>query len=398
MDKTTRHLYGLLGGKIDAPIPEWEILSRGSERRLSSKPPTPDRRDEAFPLCARSNFLWDRLRSVRQDISLQDWRDGWVMRTLEEMVRFAIASEYLLCESTGEDDPPSAAAAADPRVERRIDRPRARAFHDSHLHVEQLGKTLATLAECYERGRELGDFEDEAETKRNARGSERRLAGVSTRFPNEPEMFAYRLFLSLDARGPFRKLDDLSFIRELRSVPKSVLVSEEVQFALEVKRAYDAGHHATFFRLVSSRRCSYLQACCLHAFVRKARFARLRTAETVWSKTPLSARELGVDVLRLDLRFGDRVEGPGEDDFGSSTPTELFAAATAVANGAAVETDADGKQKIILAKGSAASFGSGEGARDAFGNRREQFIDAKAPTIKGGFFRWGALIEGKAGR
>ena len=35
---------------------------------------------------------------------------------------------------------------------------------------------------------------------------------------------------------------------------------------------------------------------------------------------------------------------------------------------------------------------------DAFRPRRERVVDAKAPAAKGGFFRWRALIEGKAGR
>jgi hypothetical protein len=45
LDKTCAHLYGLLGGRCDYP-------------------------DGDVSLLKRSNFLWDRLRSVRQDMGL----------------------------------------------------------------------------------------------------------------------------------------------------------------------------------------------------------------------------------------------------------------------------------------------------------------------------------------
>ena len=43
-------------------------------------------------------FLWDRLRSVRQDLTLQGIRDGFAVHLHEQMVRFHILAEHDLCE------------------------------------------------------------------------------------------------------------------------------------------------------------------------------------------------------------------------------------------------------------------------------------------------------------
>jgi hypothetical protein len=59
LTRTCEHLYSLLGGRArygDECIPK--------SRWASTRP-------EDLPLLARSDFLWDRLRGVRQDMSLQ---------------------------------------------------------------------------------------------------------------------------------------------------------------------------------------------------------------------------------------------------------------------------------------------------------------------------------------
>ena len=104
---TTSHLYSLLGGRADYPSDSGEV-----------------------PLLVRSNFLWDRLRGVRQDVALQAISDEWAIHRVEEMCRFAIAVEYLLCEEAATSENPGG--------------------HNSHLHVEQLAKTLTTLRHMYD--------------------------------------------------------------------------------------------------------------------------------------------------------------------------------------------------------------------------------------------------------
>ena len=113
LDKTCAHLYGLLGGRCDYPDGEVSLLRR-------------------------SNFLWDRLRSVRQDMGLQGLTAGdGPQARLEEMARFAIAAEYLLCENVATIHEPDG--------------------HNSHLHIEQLGKTLTTLSAVYAEDEKNGD-------------------------------------------------------------------------------------------------------------------------------------------------------------------------------------------------------------------------------------------------
>jgi len=78
------------------------------------------------------------------------------------------------------------------------------------------------------------------------------------------------------------------------------------------------------------------------------------------------------------------------------------AAAMARACGLAVDeaagTAALRRSPFVDPRDAPSSTSDGGVARDAFRPRRERFVDAKAPTAKGGFFRWRALIEGKAGR
>ena len=386
LERTTRHLYSLLGGRADAPPPEWETRRAGEEVGASSLP---------SPLARRASFLWDRLRGVRQDIALQNWSDAWVTARLEEMVRFAIATEYLLCEDAG-------------------------ATGDAHLRREQLAKTLATLTRCY----------------RDARNAPtRRREDWGLPFPNEPEMLCYQLLLRLGAArrhntssfGETCGASSLHFSRVLRGAPPSALRGEAVAFALKAKRAHDSGNAATFLRLMASKECSYLRACCLHEHVNGARVHALRVASATWNKTDVDLfRDVGTETLRLDARFvldpanDDETEIADEkkmafvrrsaDSRGRDSRARVTAAAAAMARACGLAVDeaagtaalrrspfVDPRDAPSSTSAKTDSASDGGVARDAFKPRRERFVDAKAPTAKGGFFRWRALIEGKAG-
>ncbi len=392
------------------PPPEWENVGEkvgeevGVRDSSATRPPS--------PLARRASFLWDRLRGVRQDIALQNWSDAWVTARLEEMVRFAIATEYLLCEDAG-------------------------AAGDAHLRREQLAKTLATLTRCY---RDARDAPTEATDRSDSPGLP---------FPNEPEMLCYQLLLRLaPAFGETCGASSLHFSRVLRGAPPGALQSEAIAFALKAKRAHDSGNAATFLRLMASKECSYLRACCLHEHVNGARVHALRVASATWNKTEADLfYDVGIETLRLDARFrvldeslnvtriaqkttqnddvteeiaksGDEKKmakevrrGFANDSRGhrdirdSRARVTAAAAAMARACGLAVD-EAAGTAALRRspfvdprdAPSSADSTSDGGVARDAFRPRRERFVDAKAPTAKGGFFRWRALIEGKAGR
>ena len=69
-----------------------------------------------------------------------------------------------------------------------------------------------------------------------------------------------------------------------RGAPQA-LGTPEIAFALAAKRAHDSGNAATFLRLMASKECSYLRACCLHEHVNGARVHALRVASATWNKT-----------------------------------------------------------------------------------------------------------------
>ena len=133
--------------------------------------------------------------------------DPWAIARLEHMVRFAFASEYLLGPDAN-----------------RFRASNGREGHNSHLHLEQLGKTLVTLAHAYRdaeaaegeetfarararvaratnEGEEEGGREPEESIQEEGREPEGSLDDDRSSLPsalrNEPEMLCLRMLLSL---------------------------------------------------------------------------------------------------------------------------------------------------------------------------------------------------------
>ena len=310
LDKTCAHLYGLLGGRCDYP-------------------------DGDVSLLKRSNFLWDRLRSVRQDMGLTGLLCGeWAATRLEEMARFAIAAEYLLCENVATSSKPDG--------------------HNSHLHIEQLGKTLTTLNAVY-------DETDEGERS------------PPEKFQHRAEMTCYSLLLRMDDHGPFRA-SAAQFLRIVRSAPVHIQRSNEVQFALDVRAAYAENNAPAFFALVKSKRCSYLQACLLHKYFDALRLRSLECVNTVMNKSPLAMETVAKDVL-----FEESVD----------VATQLCESC-----GLAV-TKNEGESAWLRVKESGFTTPA---VGTSVSRRRERWVERKAPAIKSAnMFRWQALITGKVG-
>ena len=386
LEKTTKHLYSLLGGKTDAPPAEWEgLISFGDEKKQTKNSATASGTsvDQPAPLSRRSNFLWDRLRGVRQDMSLQGFNDDWTIHLLEEMVRFAVAAEYLLCEDTERFKTALSTHTG-----------YARATHNSHLHVEQLAKTLTTLTQCY-RDRRIGlgcvakETEDESNeaNKKGDASTESTDANEtdqkklpSLQFPNEPEMRGYQLLMRMDTQGGAlgRKTGGGEFLRDLRWAPRAVLQSPEIAFSLKVRAAYESGNVAKFFDLVKSKQCSFLQACCVHKYFPQIRKQALRVCVGVWNKTPVAVNVVGVEVLRLDTRFGEVQDTGGKKTEGDSGAIRKAVRDTATAM--AVECGLTIAGGDLLPKET--PFVNPADTSAAWVNRRERVIDKKAPTMK----------------
>ncbi|OUS42610.1 SAC3/GANP family protein [Ostreococcus tauri] len=205
-----------------------------------------DGRSEDF--MTKSKFLWDRLRSIRQDLNLQQITDSFAVKLMEQMVRYTILAEHELCEET--------ASATNPDG------------HNSHLNVEQLTKTLTSLRHMYD---------DHA-----ARGQ--RLSVDS-----EAEMYCYQLLLRIDSHGRYA-VQRSEMLNDLRGVRPEVLAHPDVVFALECHRAYRESNAAAFFRLV--KKASYLQACCLHKFFNSIRGKALEIMNSTFGKFAMGLTEI----------------------------------------------------------------------------------------------------------
>ena len=147
-------------------------------------------------------------------------------------------------------------------------------------------------------------------------------------------MLCYQLLLSMGAESVFSSFGfgthasstesasngervGSRFTRLLRGAPMSVSASKEIQLALRVFRARDSGNACAFFKLIESKECSYLQACCLYTQLNCARTHALLVASQTWNKSADADlfRDVGVDLLRLDLRFGvDKNKNKDEDE------------------------------------------------------------------------------------
>ena len=169
-----------------------------------------------------------------------------------------------------------------------------------------------------------------------------------------------------------------------------------MRFALDVRREYSSDNAAGFFRLLRSKRCSYLQACCLHKYARKMRLKTLEMVNKTMNKSPLPMEVVARDLLRCDAQEarelaercglavnvfekerdegGDR-EGQGEE------------------KGKEKGKEKENGEAVFLAVKEATYA---QPAED-WPLRRSEMVDKKAPSTKSGFFRWEALITGRVG-
>jgi len=206
-----------------------------------------DGRDEDF--MTKSKFLWDRLRSIRQDLNLQQITDSFAVKLMEQMVRYTILAEHELCEET--------ASATNPDG------------HNSHLNVEQLTKTLTSLRHMYD---------DNA------------AKGTHFSLDAEAEMYCYQLLLRIDSHGRYA-VQRSEMLNDLRGVRGAVLKHRDVQFALQCHRAYHSNNLTGFFRLV--KQATFLQSCCLHKFFNSMRSKALEVMNSTYGKFMMPISEIG---------------------------------------------------------------------------------------------------------
>lgn len=187
-----------------------------------------DRKDFGFQVVYE--FLWDRLRSVRQDLTVQGMQGSFTTTLYEQMIRFHLIGQHELCAEKQTATNPDG--------------------FSSHLNIEQMNKALVSLRNQYQASYKRGEPE-----------------------PNEPEFQAYMLLLQLDRFGRYQS-DEGMYKGTLRGLRPDVLRSPPVQFAIKVHNTYKSGNYAGFFRLAAQ--APYVTACLLSVFFTSARRKYLR--------------------------------------------------------------------------------------------------------------------------
>lgn len=204
-----------------------------------------DRSD--VPFYEVHNFIRDRSRSIRQDITYQGLHDQATVEMVEQMTRFHIMSEHKLCEEDGRN-------------------------FDEFQNMEQLNKCLISLRHFYE---------------------DLRQEGIEC--ANEPEFRAYFVLTHIEG-------DVLAYCTQMTN---KALNSKEVQFVLKIWISLQENNYYQFYRLV--READYLTACLMHKLFTQVRKGALR----VINKTFAKEEPYSLDDLVELLCFEDKEEAEG---------------------------------------------------------------------------------------
>jgi len=164
------------------------------------------------------NFMWDRTRSIRKDITQQQMCNLKSVSLLEKCARFHIYCSTRLCE---------------------LDRH----TFDPKLNDENLVKCLQSLEQQYDDLRAKG-----------------------TLCPSEPEFRAYRILLNLN---------EGDVLWDVQQHPSWIRNSLEIQNAIKAHHSMFVGNHVAFFRIL--RQSSYFTSCILHRYLYQVRTSALRS-------------------------------------------------------------------------------------------------------------------------
>ncbi|KAJ8282584.1 hypothetical protein COCON_G00051030 [Conger conger] len=189
------------------------------------------------------DFVWNRTRGIRKDITQQHLCDPLIVSLIEKCTRFHIHCAHHLCQ--------------EPMM-----------TFDTKINNENMTKCLQSLKEMYE---DLADRE--------------------VYCPREAEFRQYNVLL---------KLDDGDILREVQQFRSEVRNSPEVHFAVQAFAALNNNNFVRFFKLV--RVASYLSGCILHRYFNQVRRAALRAVNVAYT-VALRSTFFPVDDLVRMLMF-----------------------------------------------------------------------------------------------
>ncbi|KAG6631928.1 hypothetical protein I3843_Q059300 [Carya illinoinensis] len=167
------------------------------------------------------DFIFDRTRSIRQDLSMQNIINKKAIYMYEKMVQFHVTSCHKL------------QSCRDPNIS---------SVH--YLNMEQLTKALASLFNLYDANRNYDStYEHEAE---------------------------FRSFYVLLHLGPNSQPMGESLSLWFRHVPIPIINSKEMCFARKILRFFRMGNYIRFLSITASE-ASHLQYCIIEPYVSEVR-------------------------------------------------------------------------------------------------------------------------------
>ncbi|KAJ1187895.1 hypothetical protein NDU88_004661 [Pleurodeles waltl] len=191
------------------------------------------------------DFVWNRTRAIRKDITQQHLCDQATVSLIEKCMRFHIHCAHHLCEEP-------------------------RSAFEAKINLENTTKCLQSLKEMYQD-----------------------LANKGTRCSCEAEFRGYSVLLNLN-KG--------DILREVQQFQPDVRNSPEVKFAVQAFAAFNSTNFVRFFRLVKS--ATYLSGCILHSYFNQIRRDALMALNIAYTSNQRSTVFPVETVVRM-LLFRD---------------------------------------------------------------------------------------------
>nr|XP_048307387.1 germinal-center associated nuclear protein isoform X3 [Myodes glareolus] len=192
------------------------------------------------------DFVWNRTRGIRKDITQQHLCDPLTVSLIEKCTRFHIHCAHFMCE-----EPMSS--------------------FDAKINNENMTKCLQSLKEMYQDLRNKGVF-----------------------CTSEAEFQGYNVLLNLN-KG--------DILREVQQFHPGVRNSPEVNFAVQAFAALNSNNFVRFFKLVQS--ASYLNACLLHCYFNQIRKDALRALNVAYTVSTQRSTVFPLDGVVRMLLFRD---------------------------------------------------------------------------------------------
>ncbi|KAL4635621.1 germinal-center associated nuclear protein [Arapaima gigas] len=211
------------------------------------------------------DFVWNRTRGIRKDITQQHLCDPLTVSLIEKCARFHIHCAHHLCQ--------------EPMMS-----------FDAKINNENLTKCLQSLKEMYQD-----------------------LATRGVYCPHEAEFRQYSVLL---------KLNDGDILREVQQFRAEVRNSPEVNFAVQAFAAINNNNFVRFFKLVKA--ASYLSGCILHRYFNQVRSLALRNLNTAYTVGSRGSTHFPLDDLVRMLMFHSVTEaGDFVQQYGLSVESEM---------------------------------------------------------------------------